>query len=72
MAARKTVDDAAYRAAVAERRNENIAFLNTVRIPAWVHRADLAADYRDTARDFGEEAAARHCRRLTAEMRASA
>lgn len=72
MTARKSVDDAAYSAAVAERRNQNIAFLNAVRVPAWVHRVDLAADYRDTARDFGEEAAARHCRRLKAEMEAFA
>ena len=38
-------------------------------VPAWVIAAKLTEDYRDTARDFGEHAAARHCRALLAEMR---
>lgn len=51
------------------RARENLPLLHGIAIPAWVERADLAADYRDTARDFGEHAAARHCRQLLAEMR---
>lgn len=38
-------------------------------VPPWVSAAGLTEDYRDTARDFGEHAAARHCRQLLAEMR---
>ncbi|MGA4550624.1 hypothetical protein [Methylorubrum aminovorans] len=38
-------------------------------VPAWAARADLAADYRDLRRQFGEDHAARECRKLTAELR---
>lgn len=41
-------------------------------VPAWVSAARLTEDYRDHARDFGEHAAARHCRQLLAEMRRAA
>lgn len=51
------------------RGREIMAALNAVQVPVWVKRAGLESDFRDTARDFGEDAALRHCRRLTAEMR---
>lgn len=36
-------------------------------IPQWVHDAGLVEDFRDVKREFGEFAAASHCRRLKAE-----
>lgn len=42
-------------------------------IPQWVHDAGLVEDFRDVKREFGEFAAASHCRRLKAEaMRCAA
>lgn len=38
-------------------------------IPAWVSRADLSSDYRDFAREFDDERAARECRKLLADLR---
>ncbi|MDV2986147.1 UNVERIFIED_CONTAM: hypothetical protein Q9R58_17670 [Methylobacteriaceae bacterium AG10] len=40
-----------------------------VDVPAWVARAGLASDYRDFARDFDDDRAARECRRLLADLR---
>lgn len=69
-AIRKKQED--HRAAVIERGRKVMAAVHALKVPAWVKLADLEADYRDTARDFGEHAAARHCRQLLAEMRAAA
>lgn len=38
-------------------------------VPAWIDAAGLAEDYRDLAREFDEDHAARECRKLTAEIR---
>lgn len=62
----------AHRAARAKHARKMLAAINAVQVPGWVKRADLESDFRDTARDFGEDAALRHCRRLAAEMRAAA
>jgi hypothetical protein len=59
----------AHRAAVTERCRQGFADFQALKVPEWVKRADLEADYRDTARDFGEEAAARHCRSLLRDQR---
>ena len=59
----------AHRAARAKHARKIMAAINSVRVPGWVKRADLESDFRDTARDFGEDAALRLCRRLSAEMR---
>ncbi|KQQ29419.1 hypothetical protein ASF53_19500 [Methylobacterium sp. Leaf123] len=62
----------AHRAARAKHARKIMAAINAVQVPGWVKRADLESDFRDTARDFGEDAALRHCRRLIAEMRLAA
>lgn len=62
-------DPAARRAAIAAKHRANMAAINGIQVPGWVKRAGLESDFRDTARDFGEDAALRHCRRMTAEMR---
>lgn len=62
----------AHRAAIIERSRQGLAELRGLKVPEWVKRADLESDYRDTARYFGEHAAARHCRTLLAEMRRAA
>lgn len=59
----------AHRAAVAERCRQGLAELRALKVPEWVKRADLESDYRDTAHNFGEEAAARHCRSLLRDQR---
>ncbi|MGA4552348.1 hypothetical protein [Methylorubrum aminovorans] len=38
-------------------------------VPAWVAVAGLTQDYRDLAREFDEDHAARECRKLTAALR---
>lgn len=38
-------------------------------VPGWAAAAGLAQDYRDLAREFDEDHAARECRKLTAEIR---
>ena len=38
-------------------------------VPGWAKAAGLAQDYRDLAREFDEDHAARECRKLTAEIR---
>ncbi|MCP1550657.1 MULTISPECIES: hypothetical protein [Methylorubrum] len=38
-------------------------------VPAWAANAGLTQDYRDFAREFDEDRAARECRKLTAERR---
>lgn len=38
-------------------------------VPAWAALAGLASDYRDFARDLGDDHAARECRKLMAEVR---
>lgn len=38
-------------------------------VPGWVAAAGLTQDYRDLAREFNEDHAARECRKLTAELR---
>jgi len=39
-------------------------------VPAWATKLGLAQDYRDLARELGEDYAARVCRQLSAEARA--
>lgn len=38
-------------------------------VPLWAARAGLASDYRDDAREFGDDYAARRCRKLLADLR---
>ncbi|GEL44280.1 hypothetical protein MEX01_48710 [Methylorubrum extorquens] len=38
-------------------------------VPSWAATAGLTQDYRDLAREFDEDHAARECRKLTAEAR---
>lgn len=38
-------------------------------VPGWAAAAGLTQDYRDLAREFDEDHAARECRKLTAEIR---
>lgn len=38
-------------------------------VPAWAAAAGLTQDYRDLAREFDEDHAARECRKLTAALR---
>lgn len=69
---RMAASKAASKAAVAAVARENLIAMNAVKVPGWVRRHDLVPDFMDHARLFGEHEAARHCRRLTAEMRAFA
>jgi|UPI0005BD1B07 hypothetical protein len=38
-------------------------------VPPWAALAGLAVDYRDDAREFGDDYAARRCRKLLADLR---
>ncbi|MFG7486345.1 hypothetical protein [Methylorubrum rhodesianum] len=38
-------------------------------VPPWAVRAGLTPDYRDDARQFGDDYAARRCRKLLADLR---
>lgn len=58
--------------AAAERKRQQGECDPVKRIPAvphWAAAAGLAQDYRDLAREFDEDHAARECRKLTAELR---